>query len=485
MLLKRALCVFASVSTFLGVPFMVSADGTPAGIAFTSLPQTIGVGAVSEQITIQVQDADHVSAKVPTTACASLSSTSSGGEFSSSATSWSAVSVLTISKNSANRNFYSKDTVAGTPTITVKVVLKPDTETRPCASWPVTEWPTGWSATQSITVGTAGNGEGGQASTTPPAGDEQNQTQTGTGAGETPASSAPSGGSISWVREQRIFVSAKAPVKIVAGADASFEAYAVGLKKEPIENARYVWSFGDGASLEGKHVYHAYHYPGSYVVLVEASSGEWSAMDRKDSTVTVPLLSVSGIKEGPDGFIEITNKGTDDLDLSRWFLKAGGTFFMFPNGTMVKAGKAVPFPADITKLSAGSDAELLYPNGKTVVRYVNVGTADEDPVLPVSAPIAKTTVEKAPVETSPHPISLTKPTESELVDTASVSPVINPASIQASAVQSGNGSAKWFLSALALSLVVAGGYLFTARRFSSPTEPKEDKISADEFEIVE
>ena len=122
------------LSLSLAPLFVANADPVPSGIVFTSAPQTISVGAISEQITIQVQDAEHTLSKVPSTACASITSSSSGGAFSSSASAWSAVSVLTIAKNSANRNFYYKDGTVGVPTLGIRVALKPEAETRSCAN---------------------------------------------------------------------------------------------------------------------------------------------------------------------------------------------------------------------------------------------------------------------------------------------------------------------------------------------------------------
>lgn len=290
-------------------------------------------------------------------------------------------------------------------------------------------------------------------------------------------------GSIPWVFEQRIFVSAKAPTKAVAGADTSFEAFAVGLKKEPLQNARYVWSFGDGASLEGKRVYHAYHYPGSYIVVVDASSGEWAAMDRKEITVSAPLLAVSDIAEGPEGFIELTNSGKEDIDLSRWFLKAGANFFTFPNGTIIKGGNTIPFSAEITKLAAApSDTALLYPNGKTVARYAAPAATHEPEVIPLPS---------APIEIEiPAPLQKqTEPVSKETEDTKTTTPAVEeprdeePAKLQAAVSASDAGGSMWFLSALAVSMVAAGGYLFVARRLGGVKPPGE--LSAKDFDIVE
>ena len=194
-----------------------------------------------------------------------------------------------------------------------------------------------------------------QASSTP----EQEQTPSA------PSTNAPvSGGGSVWPLEPQIFVRARIPAHSVAGADVVFEADAVGKKKETLQNARYVWSFGDGGTAEGKKVLHAYHYPAAYVVMVEASSGEWSATDRKDITIAAPELAISRIQEGASGFIEVKNSGRTDIELSRWFFKSGSAFFSFPTGTIVPAGRSIPFPSEITKLTVDSvSSAILYPNG--------------------------------------------------------------------------------------------------------------------------
>ena len=221
-----------------------------------------------------------------------------------------------------------------------------------------------------------------------------------------------------------IFVSAKVSARGVAGADLAFDATAVGIKKEPLQNARFVWSFGDGGSAEGKQALHAYHLPSSYVVMVEASSGEWSATDRREITIAAPQVSLSRLEEGVNGFIEVKNGGSNDLDLSRWFLRCRGVFFSFPSGTILKKGSAVPFPSVITKLAVtASETALLYPNGAEAALYrpeLESEPTVEPPTSPEPKPAAR--VEKTEgIIIPPHaelkdtiPISET-PTTTELL----------------------------------------------------------------------
>jgi len=463
-MVRRAAASYVSAAAliFAAAPSIVHAE--VAAAAFTSPLQSIAPDTVSEQLTLQLQDSSGNAAKAPSTACASFTSSSPSGQFSSSATNWNPTGVLTVSKNSANRNFYYKDSASGTHTLTARVALRPEGESRPCTAWPLAEWPVGWNATQELTVGSASAGGSAATSTT-------------ADAGTTPQSAQESrSGSVGGAFEQRIFASAKVPAKGIAGADIVFDAMAIGLKKEPMPNARFIWSFGDGAAGEGKRVYHAYHYPGSYVVLVEASSGEWSATDRKDINIAAPLLSLRTVRAGADGYIEVANGGVDDIDLSRWFLRSGGSFFTFPQGTIVKAGSSVLFAAAVTKLTATeSGAELLYPNGTVAATFDSRAALPPPPLSP--PPLAQPdtfsalrSAEKAAPERSVEPAA--EPNEESA---ASV-----PES--AAAVGSTGGTSTWFIATLALSITAAVGYLITVRKEESVAP---EGLSAKEFEIIE
>ena len=482
-LLPKTVLRITLIIATVAVPSISLAASAPAGVVFTTPPQTIDVDVVSEKFTVQTQDESGEQAKVPTTACLKISSSSSTGEFSSSATSWKPVSVLTISKNSANRSFYYKDAEEGIYALDATIVLRPEAENRSCPSWPEEEWPEGLSVTQEITVGNPPEDPLESEDDPESPGNSPPADETASTPPSEPASS--SGGGTTYVHKPEISVSAEVSNKTIVGADTLLEAFAVGIQKEPLLNARYIWSFGDGASAEGKRVYHTYHYPGSYVVLVEASSGEWSAVDRKDITVIAPTLVISSIKEGSDGFIEIKNTGKDDIELSRWFLHVNGSFFTFPSGTLIRAGKSIPFPSAITKLLASTNAELLYPNGKVVVRY-------ESKVVP------SVVVPKVIATPTPSSISEVVPPKKMVTDS---SPIVQPSEISKevsdiettdlplpntlAAAETGSGNfSPWLLSVFALSIVAAGGYIFSSRN-STKTSTETKELSAKDFEIIE
>jgi len=353
----------------LSVPVGLFAQTAPAGIVFTNEPQTIISGGISETITIQVQDSSYTSFKLQSTGCLSLSSSASG-EFSSSATNWSNVSVLTMNKNSANRNFYYKSSVAGNQTITARLVLRPEGVSS-CAD--MEEWLPKWTASQKIIVGTAtptpsvdGPPNGGADQTLGVATTTQSVTQPS----GTQTELAPS-----------LLVKPSGPLTAIVGADAEFSAQVFGMKKEKIENARVIWSFGNGATREGNKVRYAYTIPGSYAVIVSVASGELSGYARILVKAISPEMIISRVANGPDGFIEIENKSGAELDISGWGIASGAILFSIPERTFLLPKTKVAFPApDTGVFVVNNDARLFFPNGRLAAEYklVNSGSINNE-----------------------------------------------------------------------------------------------------------
>ena len=91
-------------------------------INFITPPQTIDPNTISGILTIETQNASGVEEQLDTSGTVlNLSSSSSTGEFSSSATTWNPVLTLGMNKNWAHRNFYYRDSTPGTHTLTISV----------------------------------------------------------------------------------------------------------------------------------------------------------------------------------------------------------------------------------------------------------------------------------------------------------------------------------------------------------------------------
>lgn len=164
---------------------------------------------------------------------------------------------------------------------------------------------------------------------------------------------------------------------VTAGASVVFSGLAVGLKGEPIPNARYVWSFGNGDTREGKSILYAYPYPGRYVVTLDASSELWSASDR--IVITAIAAQVSVISATSE-YIEIENSSGVELDIGLWQLSSLGKTFTFPQHTVILPKSKVRINVVATGLSVSrvQDVTLLYPNGVRAAGYT------EPLFLPVS-----------------------------------------------------------------------------------------------------
>ena len=200
---------------------------------------------------------------------------------------------------------------------------------------------------------------------TPTTNENSSQQETATtSTSTTTATNMPSGSS--FPVEPQIFASAGESKRIVTvGGTITFSGRVWGLKKEPIENARMLWNFGDGSTTEGKTVAHTYRYPGTYIVTLDASSGYYSASDR----VTVEAVSadvvVSSIGDSQSSFVELYNKSPYELDLSFWSIRAGNLTFIIPEHTFVAAGAKIKFAGEVTGITSNTLASvaLYYPNG--------------------------------------------------------------------------------------------------------------------------
>ncbi len=148
---------------------------------------------------------------------------------------------------------------------------------------------------------------------------------------------------------------------VMVGGGSFFYGQAFGIKGLPVQNARFLWNFGDGTTAEGQTILHAYSYPGKYVVLLDVGY-EFSAGSDRVVVNAVPA-QVLLIAEA-DNSLTIFNMSKIDMDIGLWSLSCGAnSTFVIPKDTMVLASNGVRFSEHVTRLLCGVDAKLLYPNG--------------------------------------------------------------------------------------------------------------------------
>lgn len=451
---QRVLVTSAILSGIFAAYVPGITHGQVANFVFGTDPQIVAPGAVSEQITVQARGSGGESAPLPQTGCLSLSSASTQGEFSSNASNWSTVSVLTMNKSTANRSFYYKDTLEGTHTLTVKIALKPEGESRSCASWPVEEWNTEWTVTQNITIG---QGSANASNNT------QNSQVSAQTSSQTSAQSSAAGSSASTAE---FSVDGGSDRVVVVDADAQFSARAYNRDKKIVESAGFTWNFGDGSTGQGTSVTHRFEYAGRYAVVVTGFYEGSSGSDRFTVTAEAAQLAVRAVS---DGSVEIENLGIRDVDLSRWIIQSAGGRFALPENSLVLAGHTMRISPNTMHFYAGSVTELTYPDG---TRAFRAGEVMEEAAPARPSPIS--------VQTSDEVVhSLPNATEKEQsaqdADTLEEAreereegknTVGNAAtSSQVAAVGAVSGSWKWWMAALALVFLGAGS-IYVAQRYA-------------------
>ncbi len=181
--------------------------------------------------------------------------------------------------------------------------------------------------------------------------------------------------------KQTVFAYAGEDLSAVAGADVLFEGYAVTDKNLRVSTARYEWSFGDGARGKGKERLHTYYEPGTYIGVLTVHGDNQKHKDKLIVTILPADVRVKTVSIGTKGFIEIENRSSSDVDLSRWHLfvdyargkKSTGTFTI-PEDTIVMASSSVRFSNRVTGLAPGEDDSVVFqfPSGVRVIDEQNL-----------------------------------------------------------------------------------------------------------------
>lgn len=167
---------------------------------------------------------------------------------------------------------------------------------------------------------------------------------------------------------------------VVVGADAAFTGKAFGFDGRPLEEANFIWTFGDGSFIRGKTVSHTFRYPGTYRVTLTISSGSYTASDYITVEAIDPAIHITEVKPGRGGFVELRNTSDFDIDISWWAIGNGERAFYFPEHTVILKQKFLVIPYDISGIEFFNSGSvfLLYPNGSIGQKFEYSGKTRED-----------------------------------------------------------------------------------------------------------
>ncbi len=263
---------------------------------------------------------------------------------------------------------------------------------------------------------------------------------------------------------------------VMVGGGSYFSGTAFGTQGLPLQNARYLWNFGDGATAEGQTVFHSYSYPGKYAVSLDAASGFSEGADR--SVVEAVAAQVALVAQA-DGSLAVFNKSQHDLDIGLWTLASLRGTFVIPKNTIVLAGQGVRFSPVITKFFGDTDAKLLYPNESVAasadpsadspLRGEPIATAGGLPPVAISPP----TPARSQIPVLPLAAASQQPFAPD--DTT-----INPA-----AAAESETAPLWppFLGLAGLLAVGGAGVWYVRAREPTPAARKETAFDEGEFEL--
>lgn len=449
-MMRKKAVVVSLAAVFLLAHAPALGAGT-AGFAFITEPQSIRAGELSGGLTIQSQDAAGDPVKTDETVYLNFSSTSATGEFLSVA----GEAVRTVmNKGTANRTFYYRDPSPGLYTLTVKATARGV----PGQSW---------IASQGITV--RGIGTSSAVSDV--------SSSVSSSAAATPASESSSASQNKSVRASGPIPSIEAYAgenrSAPAGSEIEFSGSAVGLLGRPIENARFLWNFGDGELGEGRIVRHRFRSPGAYMTGLFVSSGDYAASDYVTVAVVPGAIDLS-FAAGKDGFVRVRNDASAAMEIGGWVLEDGsGSAFIFPPRTVIGARADAAFANRVTGIAPKKEAFLRYPD-RTIAATAHdpMASSGFTPSAPVSGAADSA---RAPAEAKPAPPrappSFSFGQDADIGGREQTAGTSSPATggLGASGVRApggflpGNPASALFLAAAVMSLFSAGGFLFLRR----------------------
>lgn len=286
---------------------------------FTTEERQVKPNELSEVITIQAQDSSGNSFQTPETIDLVFVSTSPTGEFLNSSGN---LATTYMSKNTANRSFYYRDSTTGTYTITIFAAGRDSGKE--------------WSASQEILVSNSAGSNTANSSS-----NNTSNSSTVSGSATAGPSAVTTGGNTS-------------TLEVVAGNDrfttpGSPLTFQATVKKGGGSNSNleFSWSFGDGEVGSGELVSHIYKYPGDYALVLNARSGTSFSTSRLKVRVTEPDLSI----EKGDHYVEVANNGNQEINLFNWKVESEGKGFVFQPDTIILPGSKVRFDNSLFKMN--------------------------------------------------------------------------------------------------------------------------------------
>ena len=243
-----------------------------------------------------------------------------------------------------------------------------------------------------------------------------------------------------------------------AGSITEFRGNAFGSHNEPLDNARFWWNFGDGASQEGKIVSHIFQSPGNYTVGLHVSSGSFSASDYLNVSVVQNKLAIKSVIVGESGSILLNNPAEEEIDIGEWLLEdSTSMIFVIPSKTKIGANSIIAFSNSITGLLKNQftlPVFLRYPGGSLALKW-------NEPIisLEMESSISKGNGGKSFMDTKNNSIL------KQNIQPLKIDEIKSEGDLKKAAFAAGQLADKWLflVSALGLGILAALSYIFVKK----------------------
>lgn len=256
-----------------------------------------------------------------------------------------------------------------------------------------------------------------------------------------------------------------------------------------LRDVTYRYNFGDGATAEGMNATHTYRFIGDYVASFDVFWNGISKNIRIAVSVTDPTLVIEKIATGTAGYIELKNRGAQELDISGWHLRdqyeAGANDFVFPLHSIILPLATLRLPNQTTALlletySPLNKITLSYPDGKVVFVYsrdksIARGATRTAPVIKLSPKSARPSIATT---SSGVVLGATATKMEETAKGAAAGTVLWQRPGVSSQFSTFSGSIQWLFIILGVLSIMLAAYIISQSRVDEAT-------AADEYAIIE
>lgn len=159
------------------------------------------------------------------------------------------------------------------------------------------------------------------------------------------------------------------PKIVTAGIPFSINSLTTSNKGDTYAVGRFVWNFGDGFIKETKEstpFSYLYEYPGDYVLTLSYFDSYFDQIADVTNRLIIKVIpseiSISSVGDDKNPYIELENKSSYEIILSKWVITGGIHYFIIPEGTTILPNKKMKLSPKITGFNGEDIKSVVITN---------------------------------------------------------------------------------------------------------------------------